>query len=495
MSGREHSRVRLEASLHGRYRDEMRGRELGAWTAVALVAACGDPRYRALEDWNDPPELRVAVLLGEDRAAIALPPGTPLDVEIEGDLSSGRELSVWMFSYDLDTLFARYPALAGRSISEIATLLRPNFESGDEAPEAKEVLSGRISASGPKEIEYTRSSWPLWSAELESRQSSPLFFDVSRELSCSQIAVETFEGPQGVRFDGLVAPRADEAIFAGTRLGGGSDRVQLWRFSQDRFADLGERAGRAPIRGLLTWSPASRSGYGATNDFELFQFDAEGASLAVPDPEFRVREVSAGLDGSLLATDSFSLYVLSGDRWLEHKDFNDQVTKFVELVRNLDRERIFAFSVCWVSRFDGRLWDLELLDLGCDRNTGRRQLLLDVAPDTQGGGIAVGMGGYLALREPFSGRWSDPAETGAPLGTSDLHAAAALGDTRYVAAGARGTLGVYDGRDWCVLRTTVTSTFTAAAAAPDGRTAWLIAPAAGTSPATRTTAVRVTLPP
>lgn len=446
-------------------------------------AACGDSKYRAIEAWKVAPEIRVAGMLSPSRqTARALASGAQFEVSIAQEAERGQAIELWMFSYAIADLVEQYPGLEGKSAQEIAEQLRPSFTAGLAAPVAAEVIMTSVDPAGSQDLTYVPSTWDAWTTK-----GATLYFDVPDEIACSAFDFSSFQGPPGIRLEGVTLIDDNRAIYAGSALAAGAEAMQLWISDRDTFSDLGPRTNRAPLRGTLSWDLTSSSGYGTDSEGGVFRFDDDGADLPVTQHTY-LYEVSVGRDGTLRgAGPGRVIYELDGNAW---RLLDPERTSPAELLRMVRRDDFYAFSVCWVSHWDGREWgNPELFDPACNTMMGRRTTLQDVAAGPEGA-MGVGTDAFISIRDESTGKWAEqhPEE----LSRSDLTRGAVLARGHYAVGGAGGLLAVNQGARWCPFINAEAGEIVAMAASPSGNVAYAIGTTAAGS-RSRTTILKVSL--
>ncbi len=94
---------------------------------AALLSGCEGPtRYLAQENWNRPPDIRIALVsLRNDHRVAALAGTAAFDIELPDSFERGDKGEVWMFGYSQADIIDAFPPLAGKQNDEIAALLKP----------------------------------------------------------------------------------------------------------------------------------------------------------------------------------------------------------------------------------------------------------------------------------------------------------------------------------------------------------------------------------
>jgi hypothetical protein len=439
------------------------------WLCLTLATACGDSRYRAVEEWTNPPEVRVAALFSAGvSSARALTAGEPLQLDLGDGFERGSALEVWLFGYDLAGLAEAYPGLAGRSAAEVATLLSPRMvpEVPETVPPAREILTGIVSNDGPAEVVYTRRDFAAWTAEVEAGRKQALVFELPQAVLCGAIEATAIEVPATLDPQAIAAISPQAAIVAGRSTAGGTG-VELARLDGDRFTALPARAERAPVRGPLSWDPTTNSGYGVDALGALFRFGPEGEVLPVTQYADGARGAWVGRDGTLMVED-YDLFILRNGAWSFLIE-NEMDRKPGELLRVLTRDQLAVLSVCWVTELIQNQSTLHFADLRCaNEGIGRRDTN-DIAIDADGVALA-GNSGRVAI---YDRRTKTRVEHAGALGRADMQVIAALGRGRYVAGGA-GVLAVWLAPGWCTLPIDGDRSFIAASSSPTDHAAFLI---------------------
>ncbi|MCC7383449.1 MAG: hypothetical protein IT384_16545 [Deltaproteobacteria bacterium] len=469
---------------------------MSAWAArapalLAALAACGDPRFTAEERWDDPsPDLRIAILRTQPEPDVRVLVGDdPYSVSLAKALAGGTVVDIWVLGYSVDALAERFPSLADHSAAEIAGLVSVQVGGtfGAPIPRAGAVLSASIVRGGPTEVVYQQREWIEWEAlKIDLRLVLPT------NVLCTSVSATPLEAPAGVSFSGVTTTSSGTPILAG--VAGADSRIQIHRLEGDEFSLLGTLDAPGPIRDRLGWDPKTETGYLVSADGRLVRFDQLGQSLAVPsvpviDPPAQwrgVNGVSVGTDGSVFAA-SFYLFELRGAAWEAITPVPNQRHP-IELLRVVDRRRIFLFNACWVNLFvDLEPSQLLFADYACAAERGRS--MRDIGAD---GDSVVVVGDRSRVSILSTG--GAPLDLTGAFDETDLHAAVPLHGGRHLVAGDNGWIAVWVGSAWCPLPLDPTLRFRAAVATPRGDEAYVLGEPVVTTAGLATPVVRVRVP-
>jgi hypothetical protein len=426
---------------------------------LVLIAACGPPRFVAQEEWADVPEIRLAVLsTGGQVSAKLLDRETPFEIALGDAFTGARTAQVWILGYQLDDLRRTFPALGGRSPTEVARLLTPMIDAtgGAALPRTDALLCGELDADGGTTIAYQRCDWSRWqSGGVQIRLGFP------PELVCGALSVSRIEAPSGVNLLGVAAISGDAAMVAAAD---GLDLVLL-RLDGDVLQQVAV-IGRAPLQGRMSWDPVTETVIALDGARALVRRRSDGSELAIAAPPF-AESVWVARDGTILA-ESFYLYALEAQGWVRQELVQDQVSP-IEKVRMVRRSRGFLWTACWIHPFalGGEIGRETVFDGSrCVENGSAAIQDLDADED---GLVVVGENNRVAIYASGTAE-----EIGGSLGRGTLRAAAAVGGQRYLVGGDDGALGFWTGQQWCPLNTDPTLDFLAASSAHDRRTAYAI---------------------
>lgn len=464
-------------------------------TRVCLVAltlaACGGERVSGTEPWSRVPEIRLAVLITESGPQLEL---LDEDDPFDASVPAGESAELWMFSYSAATLRAAYPGLAGASVAEIRSRLSPVLTTdGEVPPPADEIILAPIDGAAPAPLAYALRSWTNW------LERGPAFrFQVPLEAVCGQITSSTTAAPADTQLTGLVAIGGERALVTGRSRSAPDGPVLLFLYDDGALRPLAARTEPAPASGRPSWDPASRTAWDIDGDGRLFRYDVEGNAVAVPplpsDPDLgtRTRAVSAGRDGTVMATIDYyiveqgarrltqTLFEVENGGW-DFARVKDGGFGLVDVVR---ADRLIAYYRCWVYQFrdpnDSSGWKQSVLDAPCptSANTDIRSIDLD-----EYGGVIAGDEGLVYLRDEELGAWVDSR---AGLPRIDFRLGLALGEeSRALVASNDGKVFFRRSGHWCPADTTLT--FDRGSSAPEGRVGFLL-------PASGDRIVRVELP-
>lgn len=441
------------------------------------MAACGGDRVVGAEPWAAPPEIRVAVIgLSGAPVAQVLDGTDPLVTQIP----EGESADLWLLSYRADTLRAAFPGLRGLTVPEIIARLAPAIGgAGEVPPAADEVLFAPV-GEGFAGLEYSQRPWPEW-----ERAGLALRLELPNEAVCGEASSTVIDVPTGLQINGLVAIGRDRAMVSATPRSDVTGPIQLLLLDQGALTPVVTRTERGPASPRPTWDRATGTVWDIDGAGRVFRYDVDGREQpappkpAEPAAQDRARRISAGTDGTVMATFDVrymadgvsrtgeSLFTLQNGQWTTTRVLDGRFG-LLDVVRS---DRLIAYYLCWVYQFrdpvESSGWKQSVLDNGCFQRGIRDVTDIDLDGD---GGVVVGNGAYVVLRDDARGTWERAGE-GLPA-DEDFGLALAMGGGSALIGSNAGKLFFRRAGRWCPI--TVNGLFDRGSSAPEGSVAFLV---------------------